>query len=294
MTKILVTGSNGQLGSELRQIIKVLPPPEGTAFIFTDSQDLNITDSVALDSYIKTYKISFVINCAAFTAVENAEDPDNKMAAYGLNAGAAGILAKVCKRYDIPLIHVSTDYVFDGKANKPYKEEPATDAVKSVYGESKRLGEVLIEEYCTKYIIIRTSWLYSSYGKNFVKTMLRLAGEKEEISVVNDQRGCPTFARDLALAIYHITFKVLASPDKNFWGIYHYTNAGDCTWYDFAKEIMKIKKLKVKIKPVSSEEYDSKAARPLYSVLDRSKILATFGPSIPNWKDSLRDCLKLL
>lgn len=292
MKKILVTGANGQLGNEIKKLISTLKPDGQSEYLLTDYKELDITDSYSLDVFFKIYNVGIVINCAAFTAVDNAEDPDNQIAAFGLNAGAAGNLAKACAKYDCALIHISTDYVFDGLASEPYKEVAATIKVKSIYGESKRMGEELILKYCPKHVIIRTSWLYSSFGSNFVKTMLRLATQKDSINVVNDQVGSPTYARDLAGVV--LKFVELINRGDEPFGIFHYTNEGVTTWYDFALEIKKIKDLKFNILPVSTQDYGSKAERPLYSVLDKSKLISKLGVDIPQWQDSLRECLELL
>lgn len=292
MKKILVTGANGQLGNEIKKLISTLKPDGQSEYLLTDYKELDITDSYSLDVFFKIYNVGIVINCAAFTAVDNAEDPDNQIAAFGLNAGAAGNLAKACAKYDCALIHISTDYVFDGLASEPYKEVAATIKVKSIYGESKRMGEELILKYCPKHVIIRTSWLYSSFGSNFVKTMLRLATQKDSINVVNDQVGSPTYARDLAGVVLKFV-ELIKRGDEPF-GIFHYSNEGVTTWYDFALEIKKIKDLKFNILPVSTQDYGSKAERPLYSVLDKSKLISKLGVDIPQWQDSLRECLELL
>ena len=271
--KILVTGANGQLGTELK---KLLP-----AAVFADVEDLDITDSKAVKRFVADNEIEAIINCAAYTAVDKAEDESEL--AQKINAIGPENLAKTgCK-----IIHISTDYVFDGKGYKPYQPADKTNPL-SIYGKTKRAGEEAVLANAKISVVIRTAWLHSAYGNNFVKIMRRLGAEKESLNVVCDQIGTPTFAGDLAAAIV----AVLPQMDESNKGIYHYTNEGVCSWYDFAVEVMKLSGLKCRINPVLSSAYPTKAARPFYSVLDKTKIKETFKIEIPHWKESLVKCLK--
>ncbi len=280
MANVLVTGAGGQLGSELKE----LAPKEG--FWFTDRTDLDISDKEVLEKFITENKIDTIINCAAYTAVDKAEE--DQESADKINHQAVRVMAELAKAKDLKLVHISTDYVFDGKGYKPYKEDDQTNP-NSVYGATKRLGEEAILQIAPKNsIIIRTSWVYSSFGANFVKTMLRLGKEKKELGVIYDQIGTPTYARDLASAILEILPQIaLQKPE-----IYHYSNEGAISWYDFAKEIMKMAKLSCQINPIETWQYPTPAARPHYSLLNKSKIKNDFGLQIPYWKDSLSECIR--
>jgi|LGOV01.1.fsa_nt_gb dTDP-4-dehydrorhamnose reductase len=289
MPNILVTGSNGQLGSEIKEIItsKTLSI-ENAIFYFTDRQTLDITDKENLFTFIKEHKIDVIVNCAAYTAVDKAQE--DKVTADNINNQAVQLLAQISKDNDIKLIHVSTDYVFDGKNYKPYKEEDRTNP-QNIYGQTKLDGEkAMIEINPANSIIIRTSWLYSSYGNNFVKTMLKLGKQKEELGVISDQVGTPTYAKDLAKTIINIIPQIKNSKVE----IYHYTNEGVLSWYDFAKEIMKMAKLTCKINPLETHQYPTPALRPNYSILNKTKIKNEFNISIPYWKDGLDECLRSL
>ncbi len=269
---VLITGANGQLGKELS---KILPDA-----ILTGHKDLDITDFVAVRDFVAKNHIDTVVNCAAYTAVDAAED--DYFNAKQVNAiGPKNIAQMGCK-----IIQVSTDYVFDGCGKAPYKTDDEV-APLSVYGWTKLLGEQNVQKYSAQYAIIRTSWLYSPYGKNFIKTMRRLATEKDSINVVSDQTGSPTYAKDLAEAIVQII------PQLNFSkrGIYHYANKGETSWYDFAREVMHQSGLNCKVIPISTAEYSTKAVRPKYSVLDTGKIESVFGVKIPDWKDALGRCI---
>lgn len=281
---ILVTGSNGQLGHSLRDIA------EGSAnrYIFTDVAELDITDRKAIDSMMQKENISVVINCAAYTNVDKAEDDFDT--ANLINNTAVGNLAMSCKEHGATLVHVSTDYVFDGSSNIPYTEDMPL-APLGVYGVTKLHGEQSVLQSGCDYVIIRTSWLYSEYGKNFVKTMMMLTEERETLNVVFDQAGTPTYAGDLARAIYDIVESGKYTANQ---GIYHYSNEGVCSWYDFAREISELARTECDIRPCHSNEFPSKVNRPHYSVLDKTKIKATFGLTIPYWKDSLRVCISNL
>jgi len=280
---ILVTGANGQLGNELNKISGKFP---NYHFFFTDITELDITNPDAVNTFFETHGIQTVINCAAYTAVDRAESDEST--ATLINATAVGYLANACNRTDATLIHISTDYVYDGRACKPYSEDHPT-APSSVYGRSKLTGE---EAALTnpKSVVIRTSWLYSSFGNNFVKTMLRLGKERESLNVVFDQTGTPTYAADLAQAIMQI---VKTSEQNNLkTGIFHYSNEGVCSWYDFAHEIMQQAGLKCVVKPIETKDYPTPATRPHFSVLNKARIKAEYGIEIPHWKDSLSCCLE--
>lgn len=281
---ILVTGSNGQLGSE----IKELSSNYNYNFFFTTRDDIDITSKDSIKEFCQTNSINVIINCAAYTAVDKAEsDMEN---ADLVNRKAVKKLSIVAKELNIKLIHISTDYVFDGKNFKPYVEEFQTNP-QSVYGKTKLDGEIeLLDINPLNSIIIRTSWVYSYYGNNFVKTMLRLGKEKEELGVIFDQVGTPTYAKDLAITILDIIPQI----DNQKVEIYNYSNEGVLSWYDFAKEIMKMAKLNCKINPIETYQYPTPAKRPHFSLLNKSKIKSKFNLEIPYWKDGLDDCLKRL
>ncbi|NLO71706.1 MAG: dTDP-4-dehydrorhamnose reductase [Porphyromonadaceae bacterium] len=281
---ILVTGANGQLGSEIRVIADSLTDN----YIFTDVEELDITDKNAVDNFIKMNDVQVVVNCAAYTQVDQAED--DEVLADKINHQAVRILAEACLENFVLLIHISTDYVFDGTRNKPYTEDVPT-APLGVYGKTKLAGELAVDESGCNFIIIRTSWLYSMFGTNFVKTMQRLTSEKDELKVVFDQIGTPTYAADLAKLIVKIV------ENEDFWpcfGIYHYSNEGVCSWYDFAIEIRDLLGNECDIRPCHSDEFPSKVKRPHYSVLDKTKVKDIFEIEIPHWKTSLARCIKLL
>lgn len=283
MKKILVTGSNGQLGKELRQLA---PLHNEFSFIFLSREDLPIHHFDMVRTYFDNLQPDFCINCAAYTAVDRAEQ--EKDLAFQVNGEAVGVLAAVCKKYHTRLIHISTDYVFDGNGTQPWKE---TDPVSPVntYGASKLQGEEEAMQFNPETIIIRTSWVYSRFGKNFVRTMLKLMKEKKEISVVNDQLGSPTYAADLATAILHII-------NQAHWhsGIYHYCNEGIISWYDFAAAIKEISGSDCLVHPIPTHQYPTPAKRPAYSALNTGKIKTRFNLAIPGWKESLIGCLKQL
>lgn len=281
---ILVTGSAGQLGHSLRDIAA----DSANRYIFTDVAELDITDKSAIIRMMESENIKLVINCAAYTNVDKAEDDFDT--ANLINNTAVRNLAESCKQFGATLIHVSTDYVFDGSSNIPYTEDMPL-APLGVYGVTKLHGEQAVLESGCDYIIIRTSWLYSEYGKNFVKTMMMLTEERETLNVVFDQAGTPTYAGDLARVIYNI---VENNKYKGNNGIYHFSNEGVCSWYDFAHEISELARTECDIRPCHSNEFPSKVNRPHYSVLDKTKIKTTFGLTIPYWKDSLRVCISNL
>lgn len=284
MANILVTGANGQLGSELRRIGFSLLDE----VFYTDVADLDITNYEAVHKYVTDNEIDTIINCAAYTAVEKAEEEPEQAAS--INAKAVENLARVAEEQACLLIHISTDYVFDGTAQEPYKESSEPHPT-SVYGKTKLAGEKAIKDSGCMYIIIRTAWLYSVYGNNFVKTILRLGAEKPEIGVVADQLGTPTSAGDLARAIV----KVMDCEEKiEHLGVYHFSNAGICSWYDFAKEIIDQSGLLCTVKPVTTAQYPTRVPRPAYSVLDKTKIKRIFDVEVPDWKVSLKDVVEEL
>ena len=284
-SKILVIGANGQLGKELREFSYL---HTGLEFVFLTKEDLPIHQFELVRNYFKTVKPAYCVNCAAYTAVDKAES--EKDLAFLINGEAVGVLAAVCTEHDTKFIHISTDYVFNGDAAYPYTENFPTDPI-NVYGASKLEGEKQAIELNPACIIIRTSWLYSSLGKNFVKTMMQLMSEKDQIKVVKDQLGSPTNAADLAETIFNIIgFCHLRIYD---WkpGIYNFSNEGIISWYDFARKIKEITKSPCDIKPISAKEYPTPAKRPAYSVLDKTKIQQTFGIKLKKWEDSLGTCI---
>ena len=278
MNNILVTGGKGQLGSELKEIA---PNYQDYNFLFTDVKDLDITNHAVVAAFIEIYNINIIINCAAYTAVDKAESEPEL--ADAINHLAVANFAQIAKEKNIKLIHISTDYVFDGTNYKPYIETD-TPNPQSVYGQTKLDGELAIQAVNpSNSIIIRTSWVYSNFGSNFVKTMLRLGKEHEKINVVSDQVGSPTYAGDLAKVI----LKILPTIKNEQVAIYHFANSGTCSWSEFAKAIFEIKGLKVMVHPILTSQYPTIAKRPKYSVLGTDKILMGFGICIPTWRDSL-------
>jgi dTDP-4-dehydrorhamnose reductase len=280
---ILITGANGQVGKEFRVLAAKYPQYN---FLFAGREELAIEDFDAVEKYFADNKINFCVNCAAYTAVDKAEA--EKENAFLINATAAGNLAAVCAAHNTQLIHISTDYVFDGSGTQPYRESDTTNPL-GVYGQSKLKGEELVLQNNAAAIIIRTSWVYSSFGNNFVKTMLRLMKERESINVVNDQLGCPTYAADLAVVIMEIINKY--STFNVQYSIFNYCNAGIISWYNFAIAIKELTKSSCIVNPIPTSQYPTPAKRPLYSVLDTGLIEKTFDIVIPKWKDSLRKCL---
>ncbi|MFT5660621.1 MAG: dTDP-4-dehydrorhamnose reductase [Sulfurimonas sp.] len=282
MNNILVTGSNGQLGSEIRK----LSSNYDYTFFFTDRNSLDITYEEDIKEFIQTNNINTIINCAAYTAVDKVES--DEVNADKINHLAVKSLAIISKEKNIKLIHVSTDYVFDGKNYKPYNEADETNP-NGVYGKTKLDGEVAMQKVnLTNSIIIRTSWVYSSFGANFVKTMIRLGRERDSLGVIFDQVGTPTYARDLAKAILDIMPNIKNEKVE----IYNYSNEGVLSWYDFAKEIMTMAKIDCIVNPIETKEYPTPASRPHYSLLNKSKIKEEFNIIIPYYKDSLDECLR--
>ena len=282
MLNILVTGSNGQLGSEIQELSSHFP----YTFFFTCKEKLDITNEHTLHSFIEAHAIHAIINCAAYTAVDKAESEE--ALADKINHQAVKYLASVAKEKNIKLIHISTDYVFNGTNYRPYLETDATNP-QSIYGKTKLLGEnALLHVKLPNSIIIRTSWVYSRYGANFVKTMLRLGKEKDSLGVIYDQVGTPTYAKDLAKVILEMLPRINTAQTE----IYNYSNEGVASWYDFAREIMQMAKLTCKINPIETSQYPTPAKRPHHSLLNKAKIKNEFGIEIPYWKESLEECLR--
>ncbi|SMO61240.1 dTDP-4-dehydrorhamnose reductase [Solitalea koreensis] len=279
---ILVTGANGQLGNELR----LLDQTSTHNFIFTDVAELDICNAEHVNRFFETNAINACINCAAYTAVDKAET-DQELA-YAINVIGPENLAKACAIHNAVMLQVSTDFVFDGNASVPYTEDiPVTPL--SIYGQTKADAEQLVLALNPKTFVLRTAWLYSSFGGNFVKTMLRLGAERSELGVIFDQVGTPTYARDLANAIL-----VMIEKENSEYGIYHYSNEGVASWFDFAKAIFELGNLSPKVKPLRTENYPTPAKRPHFSVMDKQKIRKEFGLEIPYWRESLKECLSLL
>jgi len=281
MQKILITGANGQLGSELRECAKGMA---GFEFMFTDVAELDITNAAQVKDFCGQHKPNFIVNCAAYTAVDKAET--EKELALLLNATAVKNVAEAAASVQAYLIHVSTDYVFDGTAHLPYKEIDEVNP-QSEYGRTKLQGEQYALAY-SKSMVVRTAWLYSAFGNNFVKTMLRLGAEKPTLNVVFDQVGTPTNAEDLAACIASVMEKISSEECPFVGGVYHYSNEGVCSWYDFAREVMELGERSCHVFPIESKDYPTPAKRPHYSVLNKAKIKQTYGVEIPHWKESLK------
>ena len=284
--RVLITGSKGQLGSEIKEIASNY---ENLECIFVDLPELDVCDTEALNTFIIDHQINAVINCAAYTAVDQAEE--NPKIAKQVNKKVVLNLVNSLKKVNGKLVHISTDYVFDGNHSRPYKESDPVSPI-SVYGETKRAGELVVLNSSIDAIIIRTSWLYSTYSNNFVKSMLHLGNEKESLKVVFDQKGTPTYAKDLAKICLDILTDENSKNISKKGRLYHYSNEGVTSWYDFATTIMKISNINCKVIPIETKNYPSKAKRPCYSVLDKSKIKSDFKITIPHWKDSLANCIK--
>ena len=279
--KILVTGSNGQLGQSIQKISSSYKHE----FTFTDIEELDVTNEEEIDTYLKKGEFDFLINCVAYTAVDNAEnDYDSALA---LNATAPYLLAKAAKKYKTRFIHISTDYVFDGKSSIPYNSKSETNP-KTIYGNTKAQGEKKVLRCNKDAKIIRTSWLYSEFGQNFVKTMAKLGATKSQVSVVFDQVGTPTYATDLAKMIMRFVERM---PIES---IFHFSNEGVCSWYDFARKIMEIKQFKCKVVPILTKDYPTIAKRPAYTLMDKTEIKQAMSCEIPHWEDGLKECLDCL
>jgi dTDP-4-dehydrorhamnose reductase len=281
MIKALVTGGNGQLAQSLKDVVN---HQDELDVDFQDLPDLDITNKQQLESYFSNNELDYCINCAAYTAVDLAEEQSDL--AYAVNAEGPKYLAEVCQKHQVTLIHISTDFVFDGQKRIPYLETDAPNPL-SVYGASKLQGERSIQETTEAYFIVRTSWLYSEYGKNFMKTMLSLSETLNEISVVSDQIGSPTYAGDLA----EVLIQIVLSSSTNY-GVYHYSNSGTISWYDFAVEIFKQFGKTIEVKPIKTKDYPTAAKRPKYSVLDTTKIKNNFDYTINDWQESLKNINK--
>ncbi len=281
---VLVTGANGQLGQAIQSISGNYPEID---FVFCDSSSLDITNFDTINQVFEKVKPNYCINAAAYTAVDKAESEQQK--AISINVTGAKNLAETCKENNTILLHVSTDFVFDGNKSIPYSEEDIPNPT-GVYGRTKLDGEKAIQETFDKYYIIRTSWVYSQFANNFMKTMLRLGSERDSLSVVNDQIGTPTNAVDLAEVLVKICLASnLQPPTSNLYGIYNFSNEGQCSWYDFAKKIFEVNKIKIDLIPIPTSSYPTPAKRPAYSVLDKSKIKNTFEINILDWESSLKN-----
>jgi dTDP-4-dehydrorhamnose reductase len=279
---VLVTGSNGQLGQSLQYIAKNHPEIH---FVFCNSSDLDISSKNSCEQVFSKFKPNYCINTAAYTAVDKAETEAEK--AYLINVIGARNLAELCQFYQTTLLHVSTDFVFDGTKTFPYTEEDIPNPT-GVYGQTKLNGELEVQNKCDNYFIVRTSWVYSQFGNNFMKTMLRLAHERDSISVVDDQIGTPTNAVDLANALLSIILFSQKNSETKKYGIYNFSNEGQCSWFDFAKMIFKINNISLNLQSIPTSSYPTPAKRPSYSVLDKAKIMLDFGIEIKNWEDSLK------
>jgi len=280
MIKVLVTGSDGQLGGEIQSIASNY---QNVNFIFANKDLLDITQIDSVSSFFSANEFDYCINCAALTNVDLAEEHENT---YAINVLGVNNLVENCHKYKCTLIQISTDYVFDGRSESPYKEDSTTGPI-NYYGETKLKGERFIQSTLNDYFIVRTSWLYGRKGNNFVKTMLSLANKLPEVKVVADQTGSPTFAKDLAKFILHLIIK----KNTNY-GIFHFSNQGQTSWYDFTKEIYKQLEIKTKLTPISTKEYPTKAQRPLFSVLNTDKVIQTTDFKLRTWQEALYDYLK--
>ena len=280
MKNVLITGSNGQLGNEMRVLSET---NKEYTYFFTDVAELDICNEQAVMDFVKANDINVIVNCAAYTAVDKAEE--NVELCTKLNADAVGYLAKAAEANGAEFVQISTDYVFDGTAHIPYQETEPT-CPNSVYGSTKLAGEQNALTLCSRSMVIRTAWLYSTFGNNFVKTMIRLGKERDTLGVIFDQVGTPTYARDLARAIFAVICQGVVP------GVYHFSNEGVCSWYDFTKTIHRRAGITdCKVNPLHTEEYPTPAKRPHYSVLDKSKIKKTYGIEVPYWEDSLKECI---
>ncbi len=285
---IVVTGANGQVGQELRVLAASYPAFE---FVFTSHDNMPVNDEAAVQKVFAAHQPAYCINCAAYTAVDKAETEQE--IAYQVNAEGTRILAAACKTFNTRFIHISTDYVFNGQSPAPYTEDAPTDPV-NLYGASKLKGEQLCLQHNPEAIIIRTAWVYSSFGRNFVKTMMKLMQDRPAINVVSDQVGAPTYAADLAKCMMEIVAGDHGKKINWFPGIYHYSNQGRISWYEFAVAIKELTGSACTVNPIPSEQYPTPAKRPAFSLLDTNKIQKTFHCTIPEWKESLQTCIKLL
>ena len=283
MTTILITGSHGQLGNEMQQASTRFP---AFNYIYTDVEDLDICDKTALNAYVNANHVDIIVNCAAYTAVDKAED--DVALCFKINADAVRNIGEVARENSLKVVHVSTDYVFDGTNYMPYTEDQQV-CPSSVYGKSKLAGENALFESCDQVVVIRTAWLYSSFGNNFVKTMMKLGSERDSLNVIFDQIGTPTYAADLANAILQVLSHEPFVP-----GIYHFSDEGVCSWYDFTKSIHRIAGITCDVHPIETKDYPARTPRPHYSVLNKAKIKSTYGIVIPHWEESLVKCIEIL
>ncbi len=290
MATILLTGANGQLGNEIQKWHQADPFEGRNRLIVTDVGELDVTDFAAVGSVVTMQKVDVIVNCAAYTAVDRAESEPE--AALRINAVGPEVLARAARAYDASLVHISTDYVFDGRSEKSYREDDPT-APLGVYGHTKLEGEQAVLRSGCNGVILRTSWLYSSFGNNFVKTMMRLGRERDELRVVADQWGSPTYAADLADFIMRKAVPALVGMPRRA-EVYHYSNQGETSWCGFAAKIMELAGIECRVAPIPTSEYPTPAARPHYSLLDKSKIIRDFNITIPAWEESLAKCIKLL
>ncbi|KGO85819.1 dTDP-4-dehydrorhamnose reductase [Flavobacterium rivuli WB 3.3-2 = DSM 21788] len=280
---VLVTGATGQLGQALKA---AAPVHNNIQFYFAGSAEADVTNAQSLHDIFDKIKPQYCINTAAYTAVDKAESEPEK--AHAVNVAGAANIARTCKAFNTVLIHISTDFVFDGTKKTPYNEDDTTNP-QSVYGTTKRDGEIEIQKIIEQYYVVRTSWVYSQYGSNFMKTMLRLAAERSSLSVVNDQVGTPTNANSLANTLIAIIAYNAANKANPKFGTYHFSDEGQCSWYDFAKKIFEVNKITIDLRPITTKAYPTPAKRPAYSVLNKQKIKTSFAISIPDWQDSLEN-----
>jgi len=283
MDTILITGSHGQLGNEMQQASAGFP---AFRFLYTDVEDLDICDKKALDAFVKMNQVNIIVNCAAYTAVDKAED--DEALCYKINTDAVRNIGEIANENGIKVVHISTDYVFDGTNHIPYTEDQPV-CPSSVYGKSKLAGEQALLESCKQTVIIRTAWLYSSFGNNFVKTMMKLGAERDSLNVIFDQIGTPTYAADLAKTILQVL-----SHNDFVPGIYHFSDEGVCSWYDFTKSIHRIAGIQCDVHPIETKDYPVRTPRPHYSVLNKAKIKSTYDLVIPHWEESLVKCIEIL
>ena len=283
MQTILITGSHGQLGNEMQQAANKFP---AFNYLYTDVEDLDICDKNALDTFVKANKVNIIVNCAAYTAVDKAED--DVALCFKINSDAVRNIGEVANDNGLKVVHISTDYVFDGTNHVPYTEDQQV-CPSSVYGKSKLAGEQALTESCDQSVILRTAWLYSSFGNNFVKTMIKLGTGRDSINVIFDQIGTPTYAADLAKTILQILNHENFIP-----GIYHFSDEGVCSWYDFTKSIHRIAGITCDVHPIETKDYPARTPRPHYSVLNKAKLKAVYGITIPHWEESLVKCIEIL
>lgn len=286
---ILVTGANGQVGQELQFLASQFPDFE---FVFANRETLDIGDNAAIDALFEANKFTYCVNCAAYTAVDKAEEEQDL--ARKINTEAVENLAKACKKFDTQFIHISTDYVYHSETiNRPYREDDVTNP-QGVYAATKLEGDLIATQLLDNAIVLRTSWVYSSFGNNFVKTMIRLGEKLDSLRVIYDQIGTPTYARDLAYGILKIIEKIETKTVQNYGGIYHFSNEGVTSWYDFALAIFEDKGIDIAVTPIETKDYPTPAKRPHFSLMNKEKVRSTFGLEIPHWKEALGSCLDLL